>query len=108
MASIHIAPPRLIAMNATAKTPCVYVGPPRSAPMVPAAMLAAPVSKDTDPISPIRTSTAGAPKTVSSATATRATARDGPIAETAPARKEVLSSAGLTPAAGAATRAART
>lgn len=55
---------------------------------------------------PIRTSTAGVPKTASSATATTTTARDGPIAATPPERKAWLSSARVMSAASTARIAA--
>ena len=54
----------------------------------------------------MRTSTAGVPKTVSSATATMTTASEGPRAEMAPARKLVLSSSWVIPMWGAAVLAA--
>ena len=57
--------------------------------------------------SPILDSTAGAPKSASSAMATSETASEGPIAETAPDRNDVLMSPGVISTEGAARRTAR-
>jgi len=70
-------------------------------------MPAAATSKAAEPIRPIRVSTPGVPKTLMSVIAMSATAIDGPIAATAPARNELFTSPPDIPTAGAALRTAR-
>ena len=107
VAIIHMPPERDMAMNATAKTSGVHVGPPSAASIVPAARLAEDVSVAAEPTRPIRTSTAGAPKSGRRAMATMTTAREGPIAATPPARKDSRRSCRVKPTAGPARLAAR-
>lgn len=80
-------------MSATTKTVWLYCGPPRSAPMVPDASDAEATSVAADPMRPTRTSTGGVPNSGSRAMATSATARDGPMDATPPARKAARTSA---------------